>query len=241
MKAISRNFPGGGIKPTLPLRRGFTLVEVIVVLVILAILAAIAIPALTGYIAKAQEKQYIAEARNAAVAMKTVLTEAYGSGEISDAPAPFTTEEEDFSSTLDYFTKGLTINDDTVEFDPYHSQPSSDSDQYYESQAAQLIGEPYSVNDSEATDMRFWKYLAYTATDSGATMTSADGFMYILLPEGIAYGKPVVCVTYKIAKVEKVEDDIWTTVTTEREKFHYDPTAGYEVYQATILEPPAED
>jgi prepilin-type N-terminal cleavage/methylation domain-containing protein len=46
-----------------PLRAGFTLVEVIVVLVILAILAAIAIPALTGYIDKAQDKQYIAEHR----------------------------------------------------------------------------------------------------------------------------------------------------------------------------------
>lgn len=35
-------------------RKGFTLVEVIVVLVILAILAAIMIPALTGYIDKAK-------------------------------------------------------------------------------------------------------------------------------------------------------------------------------------------
>jgi prepilin-type N-terminal cleavage/methylation domain-containing protein len=41
-------------------RAGFTLVEVIVVLVILALLAAIAIPALTGYIDKAQDKKYIA-------------------------------------------------------------------------------------------------------------------------------------------------------------------------------------
>ena len=38
-------------------RRGFTLVELIVVLVILAILAAILVPALLGYVDRAKEKQ----------------------------------------------------------------------------------------------------------------------------------------------------------------------------------------
>ena len=37
-------------------KRGFTLVELIVVLVILAILAALLVPALTGYIDKAKKK-----------------------------------------------------------------------------------------------------------------------------------------------------------------------------------------
>ena len=40
-------------------KKGFTLVELIVVLVILAILAALLIPALTGYINKAKEKSGI--------------------------------------------------------------------------------------------------------------------------------------------------------------------------------------
>jgi prepilin-type N-terminal cleavage/methylation domain-containing protein len=55
--------------------KGFTLVEVIVVLVILAILAAIAIPALTGYIDKAQQKTIIAEAREAKMAITTLMVE----------------------------------------------------------------------------------------------------------------------------------------------------------------------
>jgi prepilin-type N-terminal cleavage/methylation domain-containing protein len=45
-------------------RKGFTLVEVIVVLLILSILMAIAIPALTGYIEKARAARYLAEARD---------------------------------------------------------------------------------------------------------------------------------------------------------------------------------
>lgn len=44
-------------------KRGFTLVELIVVLVILAILAALLIPALTGYIDKARKNQVVAETR----------------------------------------------------------------------------------------------------------------------------------------------------------------------------------
>ena len=44
-------------------KRGFTLVELIVVLVILAILAALLIPALTGYIDKTRKSQVVAETR----------------------------------------------------------------------------------------------------------------------------------------------------------------------------------
>jgi type IV pilus assembly protein PilA len=61
-------------------KKGFTLVEVIVVLVILAILAAIAIPALTGYIDKANKRAVITEARTVAVALQTIASEAYGDG-----------------------------------------------------------------------------------------------------------------------------------------------------------------
>ena len=57
---------------------GFTLVELIVVLVILAILAALLIPALTGYIDKAKQKQIIAETRQVVMAAQTLVEEAYG-------------------------------------------------------------------------------------------------------------------------------------------------------------------
>ena len=50
-----------GLKRTLRSRRGFTLVELIVVLVIAGITASFAVPALTGYIDNAKEKQAVSE------------------------------------------------------------------------------------------------------------------------------------------------------------------------------------
>ena len=64
-------------------KKGFTLVELIVVLVILAILAALLIPALTGYIDKANKDKITAECRQVVVAAQTCVSEAYGQGKIT--------------------------------------------------------------------------------------------------------------------------------------------------------------
>ena len=66
-------------------KKGFTLVELIVVLVILAILAALLIPALTGYIDKANEEKLQATTRQLVVAAQTVVSEAYAESEAFQA------------------------------------------------------------------------------------------------------------------------------------------------------------
>ena len=59
------------------LKKGFTLVELIVVLVIIAILASIGVMALLGMIDKAKEKEYIAEGEAALAATEIMMSDAY--------------------------------------------------------------------------------------------------------------------------------------------------------------------
>lgn len=88
------------MKRNLKSKKGFTLVELIVVLVILAVLAAMLVPALTGYIRRArQEKDYQMAA--------TVLTAAQ-----SAATYQYTLAEDDRDATI---TKGTSAgNGETV-------------------------------------------------------------------------------------------------------------------------------
>ena len=69
-------------------KKGFTLVELIVVLVILAILAALLVPALTGYIDKANKEKVIAETRMIVMATQTETTTTYAKGKIDDTDNP---------------------------------------------------------------------------------------------------------------------------------------------------------
>ena len=63
-------------------KKGFTLVELIVVMVILAILAALLIPALTGYIDKAREQSMITDGSLVLTAAQATVSEAYGTGDL---------------------------------------------------------------------------------------------------------------------------------------------------------------
>lgn len=63
-------------------KRGFTLVELIVVLVILAILAAILVPTLIGYINKARDEKNYSAAQTVRVAAQSVIDEAYGASKL---------------------------------------------------------------------------------------------------------------------------------------------------------------
>lgn len=89
-------------------KKGFTLVELIVVLVILAILAALLIPALTGYIDKAKEKQIIAETRSCVMAAQTLADEKYGKdgGDLDDEDSVKADVEKlaDVKGTVNFFT-----------------------------------------------------------------------------------------------------------------------------------------
>lgn len=79
-------------------KKGFTLVELIVVLVILAILAALLVPALTGYIDKAKNQSIIAETRQVVMATQTLADEAYGKKDVG-ATITYDGDKGDIKST----------------------------------------------------------------------------------------------------------------------------------------------
>jgi prepilin-type N-terminal cleavage/methylation domain-containing protein len=203
---------------------GFTLVEVIVVLVILAILAAIAIPALTGYIAKAEDKKYVSKARNTSVAMKTLLNEDYASGKIDrDAHAKQCfTQGTDLYSTYKMFAPSSIAN----ALDDY----DHDHEAYYK-QAATLMGEAY----DESGEHMYWVYYPLTSRDSSATAATADGFLYFFYPEGYNTGETIICVTYKLERLTAPETVAYLTSDQDYSNSAvYNPNAGYEVYKAIV-------
>lgn len=91
-------------------RRGFTMVELIVVLVILAILAAVAIPALLGFIDNAREKQYIADAEASLKATQSALTEVYNNASNRVHPDRRKVAHEESGTGINTSFKVWTVN-----------------------------------------------------------------------------------------------------------------------------------
>jgi prepilin-type N-terminal cleavage/methylation domain-containing protein len=218
-------------------RAGFTLVEVIVVIVIIAILAAIGVPALTGYIDKAQDKQYITKARDFAIATRTVIDEAYADGDFSD-PKGLMYYNPDFLETSfspksnfkvwEIFAVSEFIYNDSARF-AYR--------------IADLQGDEDLIYFCEAGGQRL-----YIAGSLDSNIFNADGFLWMYSPEEIITyndgvgGDPAsfIIVTYKLTRANSLDVDIteenknkfepWNMAHLITNEAEYDPDAGYEVY-----------
>jgi prepilin-type N-terminal cleavage/methylation domain-containing protein len=201
----------GAASPNKATRAGFTLVEVIVVLVIIAILAAISIPALTGYIDKAQDKQYMATARNYNTAAHVVLDEDYAGGYLPSTSTNVSTY-------------------DSANFALWHlnnlSESATKTKSGYANRVADLIGEKH---PSSTGSSGYW--ILSIIGSKGSTALNADGFLFYYFPEENVAGKPMIVVTYKL--------DRWNVPDgANRDAFdnalplngRYNSNAGYEIY-----------
>lgn len=75
-------------------KKGFTLVELIVVLVILAVLAAMLVPGLIGYIDRARAEKEYQTAATVYTAAQSVLTELYARDALTDGQATIEKDQE---------------------------------------------------------------------------------------------------------------------------------------------------
>ncbi len=97
-------------------KKGFTLVELIVVLVILAILAAILIPSMVGWIDRANDKAAAVVGRTLTLAAQTLVSENYGAASYTATPAQILELAEVDATAVAYTLKEGTSTVDTVTF-----------------------------------------------------------------------------------------------------------------------------
>jgi prepilin-type N-terminal cleavage/methylation domain-containing protein len=199
---------------------GFTLVELIVVIVILGILLAIAIPALTGYIQKAQDEEWKMKARDAAQAARTVLDEAYTKGELTSS-----TTYPNISDYIQNGESGYQTKVFNVRGISYRAEGDLVS---YLRIASVLMGKTYPVTYGDPGTWDFWIIGSDTST-----ALDADGFVYYFCPDGNKPNYPYIVVTYRMLRVNGAvtQNDIYTALQTSP---LYSAEAGYEVYHIIL-------
>jgi len=103
-------------------KKGFTLVELIVVLVILAILAAMLVPALVGYIDRAKKEKEYQAASTVYAAVQALATETYGKGgtlATADAKSTFTLKQVKELTGIDVYEINYKVKDGTDNISKY--------------------------------------------------------------------------------------------------------------------------
>ncbi|MDR2162624.1 MAG: prepilin-type N-terminal cleavage/methylation domain-containing protein [Clostridiales Family XIII bacterium] len=212
-------------------RKGFTLVEVIVVLVILAILAAIAIPALTGYIDKAEDKKYIADARNAIVAVRAVLDEKYAEGTLGKGDPEYFANGNNWISNPSHVFKAFDIN--TMSQKDTDTGTTSDGGLYVR-EAAKLIGVK---SNSDLANMGDWSVALYgpkgAPGESTCTMLTAPIYLYISTTDIVDSKQHRVIVSYGVDyTIDPKSITTWTQFWNifGKSSTSYNPNAGYKVF-----------
>ena len=101
-------------------KKGFTLVELIVVLVILAVLAAMLVPALVGYIDRAKKEKEFQAASTVYAAAQALATEDYGKGNtLGGTNSVFTIAELEKLTGVDIDSATYTVKGSSTEMDKY--------------------------------------------------------------------------------------------------------------------------
>lgn len=81
-------------------KKGFTLIEIIVVVVILAVLLAVAVPSVLKYMGEADDVKYMSQARGAMITAQAEATKDWANAKATDAalPTSWTADADEIAS-----------------------------------------------------------------------------------------------------------------------------------------------
>jgi hypothetical protein len=176
------------------------------------------VPALTGYIDKAKDKEHIMRARDYAVAVHAVFNEAYANGEFANNSGGSSVADE-------YVDDGWLYTNMRGWYTPDMSLFATGSTGEFNKEVSALLGEEW----IQSPNPGWWRVGVIGSKDS--TWLNADGFRCEFWTEGRnVSGKPVTVVTYKINRLDVSNEDSYSSFATAFGNGTYESNAGYEVY-----------
>lgn len=132
-------------------KKGFTLIELIVVLVIMVILAAAAIPTILGYVENSRKAAYLSNMRAVYTATQTAITEALANGQtITDVTTKISTSGNTTIADRVKELTGIVV---------YNTSTSTDKDTYI-----------VTIKDNKVTEIK-----AYYQNGKFTTLTPGEG------------------------------------------------------------------
>jgi type II secretory pathway pseudopilin PulG len=208
------------------------------VIVILGILLAIAIPALTGYIQKAQDEELKMKARDAVTAVRAVIDEGYADG-------TFGAYLPDSGPYSDYLSNGLSdlagnrkiFNVGIVsrydENGVKGTMGSSSMNRMYYRKAAQLMSSTYPSVETGAGSEGKWVLELTAPKTADYTIFSAPAWWWVYFPDGEETGNPMIVVTYGLQDFTG-NPSTYIELRAASTNTVCNPDAGYKVFHLTF-------
>jgi hypothetical protein len=172
-------------------------------------------------------------ARNAVVATRAVIDEAYAKGDFNGTTAEaFIFAGRNKNNTTGTFSSDSNITDFMIDNVGNITYGGSDGKFEFQKRVAALLGESNGSSIYAGDQIGYQAVHFFGENLPGTTIFNADGFLYYYTPEGKSKGKTYIIVTYKADRVPLTNNtyEEFCVSYNPLGRLIYNPDAGYEVY-----------